>query len=57
MTPNKARKQSCENFHFTDNFLIEFDRAINTLSEKVNKHVQTPGKDFQDEEARSTSTR
>ena len=37
-------------FSFTDNFLIEFDRAINTLSGKVNKRVQTPGEDFQDEE-------
>jgi len=47
MTPNKAREENLRKFSFTDNFLIEFDRAINTLSGKVNKRVQTPGEDFQ----------
>lgn len=37
-------------FSLTDNFLIEVDRAINTLSEKVNERAQTPGEDFRDEE-------
>ncbi len=37
-------------FSLTDNFLIEIDRAINTLSGKVNERAQTPGEDLQDEE-------
>ena len=37
-------------FSFTDNFLIEFDRAINILSGRANTRVQIPGEDFQDEE-------
>ena len=37
------------NFSLADKFLIEFDRAINTLSRKVNDGTEMPGKDFQDD--------
>ena len=37
------------NFSLADKFLIEFDRAINTLSGKVNDGAEMPGKDFQDD--------
>ena len=37
------------NFSLADKFFIEFDKAINTLSGKVNHRAEIPGKDFQDD--------
>ena len=37
------------NFSLADKFFIEFDKAINTLSGKVNHRAETPGEDFQDD--------
>ena len=37
------------NFSLANKFFIEFDKAINTLSGKVNHRAETPGEDFQDD--------